>query len=263
MDGRSESRALRRWFLHRLFHPRLVLGLRSRFQGLRQRVQRGVIGPMAELAQQGCRAFIRRGHRQREGQLVLPARTQLLIRRQLPALPQRTAPVLVARVLAIPRLDFNAPRAGVQMKPLRVPMGQPALALGGKPRRGCPRVVAGVLPIVSGSTPGLQPSPRLRSGPATVPLSHVFSWCVRACAVVVHLIHEEPNTDILGVLSRCTRQSLASKSRLANQGLDCDVYRPAKCAVSSVVEHYLDTVGVAGSNPASRTIFSAKSRRCP
>ena len=26
------------------------------------------------------------------------------------------------------------------------------------------------------------------------------------------------------------------------------------CAVSSVVEHYLDTVGVAGSNPASRTI---------
>ncbi|MEY4385349.1 MAG: hypothetical protein RLY20_632, partial [Verrucomicrobiota bacterium] len=27
------------------------------------------------------------------------------------------------------------------------------------------------------------------------------------------------------------------------------------CAVSSVVEHYLDTVGVAGSNPASRTIF--------
>jgi hypothetical protein len=27
------------------------------------------------------------------------------------------------------------------------------------------------------------------------------------------------------------------------------------CAVSSVVEHYLDTVGVGGSNPPSRTIF--------
>jgi hypothetical protein len=27
-------------------------------------------------------------------------------------------------------------------------------------------------------------------------------------------------------------------------------------AVSSVVEHYLDTVGVTGSNPVSRTIFS-------
>ena len=31
--------------------------------------------------------------------------------------------------------------------------------------------------------------------------------------------------------------------------------RFGKCAVSSVVEHYLDTVGVAGSNPASRTIL--------
>src|SRR5439155_3894056 len=29
---------------------------------------------------------------------------------------------------------------------------------------------------------------------------------------------------------------------------------PCSCAVSSVVEHYLDTVGVAGSNPAPRTI---------
>ncbi len=28
-----------------------------------------------------------------------------------------------------------------------------------------------------------------------------------------------------------------------------------ECAVSSVVEHYLDTVGVTGSNPVSRTIF--------
>jgi hypothetical protein len=28
-----------------------------------------------------------------------------------------------------------------------------------------------------------------------------------------------------------------------------------QCAVSSVVEHYLDTVGVTGSNPVSRTIF--------
>ena len=27
------------------------------------------------------------------------------------------------------------------------------------------------------------------------------------------------------------------------------------CAVSSVVEHYLDTVGVTGSNPVSRTIL--------
>jgi hypothetical protein len=31
-------------------------------------------------------------------------------------------------------------------------------------------------------------------------------------------------------------------------------------AVSSVVEHYLDTVGVTGSNPVSRTILSPSSR---
>ncbi len=29
----------------------------------------------------------------------------------------------------------------------------------------------------------------------------------------------------------------------------------SECAVSSVVEHYLDTVGVTGSNPVSRTIL--------
>src|SRR6478752_4032380 len=32
-------------------------------------------------------------------------------------------------------------------------------------------------------------------------------------------------------------------------------------AVSSVVEHYLDTVGVTGSNPVSRTIFSPALQR--
>jgi hypothetical protein len=30
------------------------------------------------------------------------------------------------------------------------------------------------------------------------------------------------------------------------------------CAVSSVVEHYLDTVGVTGSNPVSRTILDLR-----
>jgi hypothetical protein len=32
-------------------------------------------------------------------------------------------------------------------------------------------------------------------------------------------------------------------------------------AVSSVVEHYLDTVGVTGSNPVSRTTFSPALQR--
>jgi hypothetical protein len=35
---------------------------------------------------------------------------------------------------------------------------------------------------------------------------------------------------------------------------------PRICAVSSVVEHYLDTVGVTGSNPVSRTIFDPSGR---
>ena len=35
----------------------------------------------------------------------------------------------------------------------------------------------------------------------------------------------------------------------------------ADCAVSSVVEHYLDTVGVTGSNPVSRTILQFVTRR--
>src|SRR6266496_2697201 len=35
----------------------------------------------------------------------------------------------------------------------------------------------------------------------------------------------------------------------------------SKCAVSSVVEHYLDTVGVRGSNPLSRTISFNMLRR--
>src|SRR6478609_1144618 len=35
-------------------------------------------------------------------------------------------------------------------------------------------------------------------------------------------------------------------------------FSAGKCAVSSVVEHYLDTVGVTGSNPVSRTISPLK-----
>ena len=133
----------------RMFDPRA--------QFLRQRVQRGVIGPMAQLAQQRRRPFIRRGHRQAEGQLLLPPRTQLLIRRQFPALPQRTAPVPVGRVLPIPRAEFNDAGAGVQMKPVGVPMDQPPPAVGGKPRLGPRRVVAVGLAVVAVSIPGLRP----------------------------------------------------------------------------------------------------------
>ena len=44
-------------------------------------------------------------------------------------------------------------------------------------------------------------------------------------------------------------------SRLAKTETRSTMWGCFQCAVSSVVEHYLDTVGVTGSNPVSRTIF--------
>ena len=50
---------------------------------------------------------------------------------------------------------------------------------------------------------------------------------------------------------------LAGKSILANE-LEFETFAAPQAdrAVSSVVEHYLDTVGVTGSNPVPRTSFS-------
>ena len=42
---------------------------------------------------------------------------------------------------------------------------------------------------------------------------------------------------------------------LAKRWGNCEATRPLLCAVSSVVEHYLDTVGVRGSKPLPRTIL--------
>jgi hypothetical protein len=131
--------------------------LNPRAQSLRQRVQGRVIRAMSQLAQQRRAAFIRRGHGQGEGQLLSPPRTQLLMGRQFPALPQRTAPVTVARVLPIPLPEFNDARASIQMKPIRVAMDQPPLALGGKPRLEPRRVVAVALAVVAASIPDLPP----------------------------------------------------------------------------------------------------------
>ena len=47
-----------------------------------------------------------------------------------------------------------------------------------------------------------------------------------------------------------------SKKKLRGEGLSSITSHLFR-AVSSVVEHYLDTVGVTGSNPVSRTILSA------
>ncbi len=125
------------------------------------------------------------------------------MRRQSPPLAQRAAPVSVGRILSMPPADFNGARAGVQMKPIGVPMDQPPLAVGEKPRLVDRRVVAVGLPIVSGSIPGLRPSLRLQSGPTTGPIPQLFSWCVCSCGVVVHSIREESNPLIPSFRGNC------------------------------------------------------------
>jgi hypothetical protein len=137
--------------------------------------------------------------------LLFPARTELLERLQTPPLTQRTAPVTVCGILSVTRLDFNHADTGVQMKPIPVPMYQPLLALGGKPRRGLGRVLVCVLLAACASTPGLLPSlqPQLGRATETIPQGP-FSWCLCLCRVVIHFIREEPYTLIMGELSRCT-----------------------------------------------------------
>src|ERR1700752_5217893 len=54
------------------------------------------------------------------------------------------------------------------------------------------------------------------------------------------------DTSFHGNQSVSPERLLQSKGLAESFGIDC--------AVSSVVEHYLDTVGVTGSNPVSRTI---------
>jgi hypothetical protein len=72
--------------------------------------------------------------------------------------------------------------------------------------------------------------------------------------------------------SKQARQSLASLEEIAMK-IACRFFRPRHntkaigavsseiCALSSVVEHYLHTVGVAGSKPAARTIRSYETVR--
>lgn len=159
---------------------------------------------MAQLAQQGRRPFIRRGHGQRESQLLLPARTHLLIGRKAPPLPQRATPMPVRRMLTMPDADFNDAGGGVQMEAVGVPVNQPPSAVGGKLRLVRRRVVAVLSPTAGASTPALRPSPSLQSEPTFGRFLQVSSWCFRSCGVVVLRFHEEPNTQSMGELSRCT-----------------------------------------------------------
>ena len=59
----------------------------------------------------------------------------------------------------------------------------------------------------------------------------------------------------IGIQNQVARVSPFSDNPLHDAQIKMVSERGSGCAVSSVVEHYLDTVGVTGSNPVSRTIF--------
>jgi hypothetical protein len=108
------------------------------------------------------------------------------MRQKPPALPQRTAPGSVLRILAIPSPDLNASGARAQPERVPVPMHESSLALGGKPGRVDRPVAVVFLASVAASILGPQPTPRLRSPTATglVPLGG--SWCLCLRWVIVH-----------------------------------------------------------------------------
>jgi hypothetical protein len=83
----------------------------------------------------------------------------------------------------------------------------------------------------------------------TTPMSHLLVMnpqkqplgCIQGCAKLKNF---PPSWQAFSIFA------LAKATHLPDKDAPL-----ADCAVSSVVEHHLDTVGVTGSNPVSRTIF--------
>src|SRR6516164_6012437 len=63
------------------------------------------------------------------------------------------------------------------------------------------------------------------------------------------------DASVLSISLMCVHFPLAQTAPLQHIST-CRSGIPPGCAVSSVVEHFLDTEGVRGSNPLSRTILS-------
>src|SRR5438874_2962869 len=70
-------------------------------------MDQAIINRTAPLAGQLSRTLIRPGQGRSKGQSLLQGWTQLLVWSQTPLLPNRTAPMLVLRVLAMPDLQLN------------------------------------------------------------------------------------------------------------------------------------------------------------
>src|SRR5512140_3728490 len=130
-------------------------------------MQGRVIGAVSQLVQQCRRALVRSGGGNGEGQRLPPSGTHPLSRQKLPLFAQRTAPVVILRILPIPGLKFNLSGAGAQVELVRMPMHQPSLALGGKPRRVDRPVVGVFLASAAASILGPRPTPRLQFATTT------------------------------------------------------------------------------------------------
>src|SRR5215831_6941135 len=101
---------------------------------------------------------IRTGQRGGEGQLLFQCRTHLLVRPQAPPLPNRTAPMLILRILALPHPEFYAPDDGSQSHRLSSPVVSLSGAEGEKPRLGGRLLLAVSAPSVGVSIRVLLPA---------------------------------------------------------------------------------------------------------
>ena len=113
-------------------------------------------------------------------------------------------------------------------------------------RRFCPLLILPSLALVGAG--------QLEFAPLTLTARAPLSGVLRSIS------HSDSCSDF-GQLWPCKRienGSCFSSAIIAERPMKSTVSKRSfsqDCAVSSVVEHYLDTVGVTGSNPVSRTIF--------
>ena len=124
---------------------------------LHQRMNNRVGHFAAPLGRQLPRRRIRTGQGRRKRQLLLQCRTHLLVSRQTPSLPHRTAPMPVLRVLAVPDLQLNDSEDAAQMHRLALAAVRLSSAEGGEPRRGGYPLPGAFAPRVAASIRGLLP----------------------------------------------------------------------------------------------------------
>ena len=92
--------------------------------------------------------------------------------------------------------------------------------------------------------PGVAPDRTVIASPSAIPRQNVL-----------------PPNGVISIFDQLTAgvaEVLPPRRRGQRMNACPQAFSSTGSAVSSVVEHYLDTVGVTGSNPVSRTIFSCR-----